>query len=242
MIGQQAVHTFLGAGAQQLNRDCLYERFSQKNLSFPTVALNLMLYVKARKDIIRGHDFHKGDLPGVCSQQADPSQWSSTYYGYGQGYDAYGYGTTHDPSLYAYGAYPGCAQYPQQAGCEGSMIKVSALVEGSQEMASMSGAVPAVEQREEYDPLATPDVDNVECCLPCRPWKCHFGPAHVAENLITLTASIGSYGSTYFICQSLIGFWCANVTERKTIISKITAVPKGNPVNKNIGKQITSMA
>ncbi|CAL5344424.1 unnamed protein product [Camellia sinensis] len=166
MIGQQAVHTFLGAGAQQLNR--IPER----------TLLGVMIFIK--------------DLPGVCSQQADPSQWSSIYYGYGQGYDAYGYGTTHDPSLYAYGAYPGCAQYPQQAGCEGSMIKV----EGSQEMASMSGAVPAVEQREEYDPLATPDVDNVECCLPCRPWKCHFGPAHVAENLITLTASIGSYGST----------------------------------------------
>ncbi|XP_028052392.1 polyadenylate-binding protein RBP47B'-like [Camellia sinensis] len=56
----------------------------------------------------------KQELPGVWSQQADPSQWSSTYYGYGQGYDAYGYGTTHDPSLYAYGAYPGYAQYPQQ--------------------------------------------------------------------------------------------------------------------------------
>ncbi|GMP75278.1 hypothetical protein CsSME_00032429 [Camellia sinensis var. sinensis] len=54
------------------------------------------------------------ELPGVWSQQADPSQWSSTYYGYGQGYDAYGYGTTHDPSLYAYGAYPGYVQYPQQ--------------------------------------------------------------------------------------------------------------------------------
>ncbi|XP_028126419.1 polyadenylate-binding protein RBP47B'-like [Camellia sinensis] len=34
-------------------------------------------------------------------------------------------------------------------------------VEGSQEMASMAGAVPAVEQREEYDPLATPDVDKL---------------------------------------------------------------------------------
>ncbi|KAI7992103.1 Ribonuclease S-4 [Camellia lanceoleosa] len=56
----------------------------------------------------------KQELPGVWSQQADPSQWSSTYYGYGQGYDAYGYGTTHDPSLYAYGAYPGYAEYPQQ--------------------------------------------------------------------------------------------------------------------------------
>ena len=34
-------------------------------------------------------------------------------------------------------------------------------VEGSQEMAVMSGTVSAVEQREEsYDPLATPDVDK----------------------------------------------------------------------------------
>ncbi|GMP21999.1 hypothetical protein CsSME_00000186 [Camellia sinensis var. sinensis] len=50
----------------------------------------------------------------IFIKQADPSQWSSTYYGYGQGYDAYDYGTTHDPSLYASGAYPGYAQYPQQ--------------------------------------------------------------------------------------------------------------------------------
>lgn len=34
-------------------------------------------------------------------------------------------------------------------------------VEGVQDIASMAGAVPAVEQREElYDPLATPDVDK----------------------------------------------------------------------------------
>lgn len=43
----------------------------------------------------------------------DPSQWSA-YYGYGQGYEAYAYGAAHDPSLYAYGAYTGYAQYPQQ--------------------------------------------------------------------------------------------------------------------------------
>ncbi|XP_059665255.1 polyadenylate-binding protein RBP47B' [Cornus florida] len=88
----------------------------------------------------------KQDVSGVWGQQADPSQWSSAYYGYGQGYDAYTYGATQDPSLYAYGAYAGYLQYPQQA-------------EGAQEMA---GAVPAVEQREElYDPLATPDVDKL---------------------------------------------------------------------------------
>ncbi|KAI7990123.1 Polyadenylate-binding protein RBP47 [Camellia lanceoleosa] len=59
MIGQQAVHLSWGR-SPTAKQDCLYERFSQKNLSFPTVALNLMLYVKARKDIIEVHDFHKG--------------------------------------------------------------------------------------------------------------------------------------------------------------------------------------
>lgn len=54
------------------------------------------------------------DLPGSWGTQADPSQWSA-YYGYGQSYDAYAYGATQDPSLYAYGAYAGYAQYPQQA-------------------------------------------------------------------------------------------------------------------------------
>ncbi|KAL7244309.1 hypothetical protein ACSBR1_016531 [Camellia fascicularis] len=157
------------------------------------------------------------DLPGVWSQQADPSQWSSTYYGYGQGYDAYGYGTTHDPSLYAYGAYPGYAQYPQQ-------------VEGSQEMASMAGAVPAVEQRKEYDPLATPDVDKLNAAYlalpsmevpfwagPCgrEPHQSHSKHRLLWKNLIYLSVSNW--------------FWCANVTETKTIISKKTAVPEGNP-------------
>ncbi|KAK8604842.1 hypothetical protein V6N13_082311 [Hibiscus sabdariffa] len=90
----------------------------------------------------------KQDLPGAWGTQVDPNQWSA-YYGYGQGYDAYAYGATQDPSLYAYGAYAGYAQYPQQ-------------VEGSQEMAAMAGAVPGIEQREEsYDPLATPDVDKL---------------------------------------------------------------------------------
>ncbi|TYJ20772.1 hypothetical protein E1A91_A08G019300v1 [Gossypium mustelinum] len=85
------------------------------------------------------------DLIGSWGAQIDPNQWNA-YYGYGQGYDAYSYGATQDPSLYAYGAYAGYAQYPQQVG-------------GSQEMAAMAGAV---EQREEpYDPLATPDVDKL---------------------------------------------------------------------------------
>ncbi|XP_043691134.1 polyadenylate-binding protein RBP47B'-like [Telopea speciosissima] len=91
----------------------------------------------------------KQDQPGVWGQQMDPSQWSSAYYGYGQGYDAYAYGAAQDPSLYAYGAYAGYGQYPQQA-------------DGVQEVAAMAGAAPAVEQREElYDPLATPDVDKL---------------------------------------------------------------------------------
>ncbi|EOY32654.1 RNA-binding family protein isoform 3 [Theobroma cacao] len=90
----------------------------------------------------------KQDLPGSWGTQADPSQWSA-YYGYGQSYDAYAYGATQDPSLYAYGAYAGYAQYPQQA-------------RGSQDMAAMAGAFPALEQRDEsYDPLATPDVDKL---------------------------------------------------------------------------------
>ncbi|KAK6235604.1 hypothetical protein SCA6_010941 [Theobroma cacao] len=76
----------------------------------------------------------KQDLPGSWGTQADPSQWSA-YYGYGQSYDAYAYGATQDPSLYAY---------------------------GSQDMAAMAGAFPALEQRDEsYDPLATPDVDKL---------------------------------------------------------------------------------
>ena len=46
----------------------------------------------------------------------DPSQWSAAYNPYGQGYDAYAYGAVQDPSLYAYGAYAGYTQYPQQVG------------------------------------------------------------------------------------------------------------------------------
>ncbi|KAJ4978532.1 hypothetical protein NE237_009312 [Protea cynaroides] len=89
----------------------------------------------------------KQDQPGIWGQQMDPSQWSSSYYGYGQGYDAYAYGAAQDPSLYTYGAYAGYGQYPQQ-------------VDGVHEVAAITGAVP--EQREEpYDPLATPDVDKL---------------------------------------------------------------------------------
>ncbi|KAJ4967373.1 hypothetical protein NE237_019222 [Protea cynaroides] len=91
----------------------------------------------------------KLDQPGIWGQQMDPSQWSSGYYGYGQGYDAYAYGVTQDPSLYTYGAYAGYGQYPQQ-------------VDGVQEVAAITGAVPALEQGEEpYDPFAAPDVDKL---------------------------------------------------------------------------------
>ncbi|XP_027341195.1 polyadenylate-binding protein RBP47B'-like isoform X2 [Abrus precatorius] len=83
--------------------------------------------------------------PGGWGPQMDPSQWSA-YYGYGQGYDAYAYGATHDPSLYAYSAYAGYAQYPQQ-------------VEVAQDVSAMP--VPTIEQRELYDPLAMPDVDKL---------------------------------------------------------------------------------
>jgi hypothetical protein len=49
------------------------------------------------------------DQSAAWAQQADPNQWNA-YYGYG--YDPYGY--AQDPS-YAYGAYAGYSQYPQQA-------------------------------------------------------------------------------------------------------------------------------
>ncbi|VFQ95533.1 unnamed protein product [Cuscuta campestris] len=82
---------------------------------------------------------------GQWGQVADASQWSA-YYGYGQGYDAYAYGTTQDASMYAYSAYPGYTQYPQQS-------------EGAQDMALTA---PAMDQKEErHDPLATPDVDRL---------------------------------------------------------------------------------
>ncbi|XP_048430806.1 polyadenylate-binding protein RBP47B'-like isoform X2 [Pyrus x bretschneideri] len=107
----------------------------------------------------------KQDVPGSWGQQVDPNQWAA-YYGYGQGYDAYAYGATPDPSLYAYGAYAGYGQYPQQ-------------VEGVQDVATtMGGTILSVEQREELDdPLATPDVDKLnaaylarhERAILCRP-------------------------------------------------------------------------
>ncbi|KAK1314533.1 Polyadenylate-binding protein RBP47B' [Acorus calamus] len=57
----------------------------------------------------------KQDQTGVWGLLADPNQWGSAYYGYGQGYDAYSYGAAHDPSLYAYGSYAAYGQYPHQA-------------------------------------------------------------------------------------------------------------------------------
>ncbi|XP_020100692.1 polyadenylate-binding protein RBP47B' [Ananas comosus] len=88
---------------------------------------------------------NKQDASAAWGQQTDPSQWAA-YYGYG--YDAYAYGVAQDPS-YAYGAYAGYGQYPQQ-------------VEGAPEMTSIVGSFPSVEQKEEtYDPLAIPDVDKL---------------------------------------------------------------------------------
>ncbi|THU71028.1 hypothetical protein C4D60_Mb08t31210 [Musa balbisiana] len=96
----------------------------------------------------------KQDPTMAWSQQADPNQWAGAYYGYG--YDAYAYGATQDPSLYAYGAYAGYGQYPQQARL------TTFYVESVPEMTHMVGAVPSMEQREEnYDPLAIPDVDKL---------------------------------------------------------------------------------
>ncbi|CAJ1955638.1 unnamed protein product [Sphenostylis stenocarpa] len=93
-----------------------------------------------------GRTLSRQDVTGGWGQQMDPSQWNG-YYGYGQGYEGYAYGSAQDPSLYAYGAYAGYAQYPQQ-------------VEGGQDQSGMS--VGGMEQREElYDPLAMPDVDKL---------------------------------------------------------------------------------
>ncbi|XP_047324644.1 polyadenylate-binding protein RBP47B'-like [Impatiens glandulifera] len=89
----------------------------------------------------------KQDATSGWGLQADPNQWSSAYYGYGQGYDPYAYGMSQDPS-YANPMYSGYSHYPQQ-------------VEGSQEMAVLAGAIPAMEQKDEYDPLSTPDVNKL---------------------------------------------------------------------------------
>lgn len=82
------------------------------------------------------------DVPGGWGQPVDPNQWNA-YYAYGQGYEAYAYGATQDPSSYAYGAYAGFAQYPQQ-------------VEGAQDMSAVS-----MPTEELYDPMAMPDVDKL---------------------------------------------------------------------------------
>lgn len=49
------------------------------------------------------------------TQQQDANQWNGNYYGYGQSYEAYGYAQApQDPNMYAYGTYPGYANYQQQ--------------------------------------------------------------------------------------------------------------------------------
>ncbi|TVU48242.1 hypothetical protein EJB05_07871 [Eragrostis curvula] len=85
----------------------------------------------------------KQDPSAAWNQQADPNQWASTYYGYG--YDAYGY--AQDPS-YAYSAYAGYSQYPQQ-------------VEGAGDMTSVAGGHPGMEQKEVYNPMNIPDVEKL---------------------------------------------------------------------------------
>ncbi|XP_020688656.1 polyadenylate-binding protein RBP45 isoform X2 [Dendrobium catenatum] len=50
------------------------------------------------------------------NKQQDGNQWNGgSYYGFGQGYEAYGYAQApQDPNMYAYGAYPGYANFQQQ--------------------------------------------------------------------------------------------------------------------------------
>ncbi|KAI7990902.1 Polyadenylate-binding protein RBP47B', partial [Camellia lanceoleosa] len=113
------------------------------------------------------------ELPGVWSQQANPSQWSSTYYGYGQGYDAYGYGTTHDPSLYAYGAYPGYAQYPQQP-TTGPVLLI--------------GTVQCVEFVEYYM------LAKNHCFF----WACSGRPTQLRAKHVTISSNLSKLGYRHF--------------------------------------------
>ncbi|XP_008806741.2 polyadenylate-binding protein RBP45 [Phoenix dactylifera] len=56
-----------------------------------------------------------GRSPTNKQPQPDPNQWNGSYYGYGQGYEAYNYAQPpQDPNMYAYGAYPGYGNYQQQ--------------------------------------------------------------------------------------------------------------------------------
>nr|CAD1823222.1 unnamed protein product [Ananas comosus var. bracteatus] len=57
-----------------------------------------------------------GRTPSNKQPQQEPNQWSSGYYGYGQGYEAsYNYPQApQDPNMYSYGSYPGYANYPPQ--------------------------------------------------------------------------------------------------------------------------------
>ncbi|KAJ6895750.1 hypothetical protein NC651_022086 [Populus alba x Populus x berolinensis] len=106
----------------------------------------------------------KQDLTATWGQQVD--QWNA-YYGYGQGYDAYAYGGTQDPSLYAYNAYAGYPQYPQQARYvnlrkQFLLMMILAVIDFVEGVPDMAGVVPVAEHREEsYDPLAAPDVDKL---------------------------------------------------------------------------------
>ncbi|XP_073101023.1 RNA-binding protein L [Elaeis guineensis] len=56
-----------------------------------------------------------GRSPTNKQPQPDPNQWNGSYYGYGQGYEAYSYAQPpQDPNMYAYGTYPGYGNYQQQ--------------------------------------------------------------------------------------------------------------------------------
>lgn len=81
--------------------------------------------------------------------QADPNQWNTGYYGYGQGYEGYGYtAQPQDASMYAYSNYAGYGNYPQQ------QIEVQS---GAVNIAQ----VPEYREEEIFDPLAPLDVDKL---------------------------------------------------------------------------------
>ncbi|KAG0454860.1 hypothetical protein HPP92_024152 [Vanilla planifolia] len=58
-----------------------------------------------------------GHSPSSKQAHQDTGALSASYYGYGQGYELYGHPqaqAAQDPNIYAYGSYPGYANYPQQ--------------------------------------------------------------------------------------------------------------------------------
>eukprot|EP00250_Pteridium_aquilinum_P001994 c12207_g1_i1 orf=119-1441(+) len=78
----------------------------------------------------------------------DPTQWSNSYYGYGQGFENYAYGAApQDAGQYGYEGYQGYPNYPQQVEAE-----------------AVAGAATyplVVLEEDSFDPLAPLDIDKL---------------------------------------------------------------------------------